>query len=145
MWGSGSIEIPVLCMLISGETRMLERIDTSLKKSTPWLVLAGSGKAADFITAVVLSPTPPAADGEADKSVSAEFCDWVREKARKHFPAEVEFEKLVDTALSIYQRRDLITVFHGEQEGSDDFDTILLKALVRGSKRLSRKWEHAMR
>ncbi|XP_008413218.1 transient receptor potential cation channel subfamily M member 4a isoform X2 [Poecilia reticulata] len=137
IWGSGSIEIPVLCMLISGETRMLERIDTSLKKATPWLVLAGSGKAADFITAVVLSPTPPAADGEADKSVSAEFCDWVREKARKHFPAEAEFEKLVDTALSIYQRRDLITVFHGEQEGSDDFDTILLKALVRASKRLS--------
>ncbi|XP_023205278.1 transient receptor potential cation channel subfamily M member 4-like [Xiphophorus maculatus] len=140
IWGSGSIEIPVICMLISGETRMLERIDTSLKKATPWLVLAGSGKAADFITdlsAMVFSPTPPAANGEAGKSVSAEFCDWVCEKARKHFPAEDELEKLVNTAMSIYQRRDLITVFHGEQEGSDDFDTILLKALVRASKRLT--------
>ncbi|XP_054880458.1 transient receptor potential cation channel subfamily M member 4a [Poeciliopsis prolifica] len=140
IWGSGSIEIPVICMLISGETRMLERIDTSLKKATPWLVFAGSGKAADFITdlsAMALSPASPAADGEAIKSVSTEFCDWVREKIQKHFPAEAELEKLVNTAWSIYQRRDLITVFHGEQEGSDDFDTILLKALVRASKRLT--------
>ena len=35
--------------------------------------------------------------------------------------------------LSIYHYRDLITVFHGEQEGADDFDTVLLKALVRGT------------
>ena len=35
--------------------------------------------------------------------------------------------------LSIYQNRELITVFHGEQEGADDFDTVLLKALVRGT------------
>ncbi|KAM4717799.1 transient receptor potential cation channel subfamily M member 4a isoform 2-T2 [Anableps anableps] len=140
IWGSGSIEIPVLCMLISGEASMLERLDTSLKKATPWLVFAGSGPAADFITdlvAVILSPTPLAVDGEAVKGVSAEFCDRVCEKIRKHFPAETELEKLVDTALSIYQRRELITVFHGEQEGADDFDTVLLKALVRASKRLS--------
>uniref|UniRef100_A0A8C7PLV7 TRPM SLOG domain-containing protein n=1 Tax=Oncorhynchus mykiss TaxID=8022 RepID=A0A8C7PLV7_ONCMY len=36
--------------------------------------------------------------------------------------------------LSIYLNRDLITVYHGEQEGPDDFDTVLLKALVRASK-----------
>ncbi|PWA29909.1 hypothetical protein CCH79_00018945 [Gambusia affinis] len=103
IWGSGSIEIPVICMLVSGETRMLERIDASLKKATPWLVLAGSGKAADFITdlsAMVFSPTPPAANGEADKSVSTEFHDWVCEKARKHFPDEDELEKLVNTVTS---------------------------------------------
>ncbi|KAM6965853.1 transient receptor potential cation channel subfamily M member 5-like [Tautogolabrus adspersus] len=40
-------------------------------------------------------------------------------------------------ALSIYQHRELITVFHGDQEGSDDFDTVLLKALVGASKRVS--------
>lgn len=144
IWGSGSIEIPVICMLISGGAGMLERLDTSLKKATPWLVLAGSGPAADFISdllgdlsAVILSSTPLAADGEAIKGVSADFCDRVREKVRKHFPTEAELEKLVDCALSISQRRDLITVFHGEQEGSDDFDTVLLKALVRASKRVS--------
>uniref|UniRef100_A0A8C8LWJ6 Transient receptor potential cation channel, subfamily M, member 4a n=1 Tax=Oncorhynchus tshawytscha TaxID=74940 RepID=A0A8C8LWJ6_ONCTS len=36
--------------------------------------------------------------------------------------------------LSIYLNRDLITVYHGEQEGPDDFDTVLLKALVGASK-----------
>ncbi len=35
-------------------------------------------------------------------------------------------------ALSIYHNRDLITVFHGDQEGQDDFDRIILRALVRG-------------
>lgn len=35
-------------------------------------------------------------------------------------------------ALSIYHNRELITVFHGQQDGLYDFDTVLLKALVRG-------------
>lgn len=35
-------------------------------------------------------------------------------------------------ALSIYQNRHFITVYHGEQEGPNDFDTVLLKALVAG-------------
>ncbi|XP_070703888.1 transient receptor potential cation channel subfamily M member 4a [Pempheris klunzingeri] len=144
IWGSGSIEIPVLCMLISGDAHMLERLDVSLRKATPWLVLAGSGQAADLISELVgnlspvsLSPTSPTADSEAADALSAELRDRVREKVRRHFPAEAELEKLVDSALSIYQNRELITVFHGEQEGSDDFDTVLLKALVRASKRVS--------
>lgn len=35
-------------------------------------------------------------------------------------------------SLSIYQNRDFITIYHGEQEGPNDFDTVLLKALVGG-------------
>lgn len=123
---------------------MLERLDASLRKSTPWLVLAGSGPGADLISellsdllSVSLSPTSPPAEGEAAESLSAELRDRVRDKVQRHFPAEAELEKLVDSALSIYQNRELITVFHGEQEGSDDFDTVLLKALVRASKRVS--------
>ncbi|XP_008288443.1 transient receptor potential cation channel subfamily M member 4a [Stegastes partitus] len=148
IWGSGSIEIPVLCMLISGDARMLERLDASLRKATPWLVLAGSGPAADLINellvdlpSVPLSPTSPPAEGESAEGPSPELRDRVREKVRRQFPAEAkgdaELDRLVDNALSIYQNRELITVFHGEQEGSDDFDTVLLKALVRASKRVS--------
>ncbi|XP_023262875.1 transient receptor potential cation channel subfamily M member 4-like isoform X1 [Seriola lalandi dorsalis] len=143
IWGSGSIEIPVLCMLISGDANMLERLDASLKKATPWLVLAGSGPAADLISellgnlsSVPLSPTSPPAEGEAAQGPSAELRDRVRDKVRKHFPSEAELERLVDSALSIHQNRELITVFHGEQEASDEFDTVLLKALVRASKRV---------
>ncbi|XP_067088532.1 transient receptor potential cation channel subfamily M member 4a [Osmerus mordax] len=144
IWGSGNIEIPVLCMLISGEVAMLERVDLSLRKTTPWLVLAGSGPAADLIcevlddlSAVLLSPPISPSEGEGGEGPCTELRDRVRDKVRRHFPAEVELEKLVDRVLSIYQNRDLITVFHGEQEGPDDFDTVLLKALVRASKRIS--------
>ncbi|XP_068580928.1 transient receptor potential cation channel subfamily M member 4a [Cebidichthys violaceus] len=144
IWGSGSIEIPVLCMLISGDANMLERLDVSLKKATPWLVLAGSGPAADFISdlletlsSVSLSTSSPPAEGEAAEGPGAELRDKVRDKVQRYFPAAAELEKLVDRALSIYQNREFITVFCGEKEGSDDFDIVILKALVRASKRVS--------
>ncbi|XP_019899977.2 transient receptor potential cation channel subfamily M member 4 isoform X2 [Esox lucius] len=104
--GSGSIDIPVLCMLIAGEGNMLERMDLSLKN-------------------------------EGNQSPSAELRDRARERVKRYFPAKAELEKLVDRALSIYQNRDLITVFNGEQESPDDFDTVLLRALVRANKRVS--------
>ncbi|XP_029582906.1 transient receptor potential cation channel subfamily M member 4 isoform X1 [Salmo trutta] len=146
IWGSGSIDVPVLCMLISGDAAMLERVDLSLKKATPWLVLDGSGPAADLICELLdalsagpMSPPSPPPEGEGSEKPSAELRDRAREKVRRHFPAKADLEKLVDRALSIYKNRDLITVFHGEQESPDDFDTVLLKALVRGraSKRVS--------
>uniref|UniRef100_A0A4W5LTR4 Transient receptor potential cation channel, subfamily M, member 4a n=1 Tax=Hucho hucho TaxID=62062 RepID=A0A4W5LTR4_9TELE len=144
IWGSGSIDVPVLCMLISGDAAMLERVDLSLKKATPWLVLNGSGPAADLICELLdalsagpMSPTSPPPEGEGSESPSAELRDRARERVQRHFTAEADLEKLVDRALSIYQNRDLITVFHGQQESPDDFDTVLLKALVRASKRVS--------
>uniref|UniRef100_A0A672JTU8 Histidine rich calcium binding protein n=1 Tax=Salarias fasciatus TaxID=181472 RepID=A0A672JTU8_SALFA len=108
IWGSGSIDIPVLCMLVSGDASMLERVDLSLKNSMPWLVLAGSGGMADFLSDVLenLSSVPVVQSS-----------------------SEVDGE-----ALSIYQNKDFITIYHGEQEGPNDFDTVLLKALVRASK-----------
>lgn len=145
IWGSGSIEIPVLCVLIAGDATMLERVDLSLKNSTPWLVLAGSGSAADLIAGILkdlsaplsppVSPTLQSDSEESSKSSSIELRDRVKERIRKHFPSETELDKLVDQALSIYHNRDLITIFYGDEDGSDDFDTIILKALVRAAKR----------
>uniref|UniRef100_A0A8C8GAC4 Transient receptor potential cation channel subfamily M member 4-like n=1 Tax=Oncorhynchus tshawytscha TaxID=74940 RepID=A0A8C8GAC4_ONCTS len=137
--GSGSIDIPVLCMLISGETTMLERLDLSLRNSMPWLVLAGSGGVADLVSDVLesLSSAPPvlsSTEGEGEAGPSVDLKDRVAERVRKHFPTETEIDKLVERVLSIYLNRDLITVYHGEQEGPDDFDTVLLKALVGASK-----------
>ncbi|XP_028991038.1 transient receptor potential cation channel subfamily M member 4-like [Betta splendens] len=140
IWGTGSIDIPVLCMLISGEASLLKRVELSLKNSIPWLVLAGSGGVADFLSDVLetFSSTPAAqafsdgADGAACPSVDLK--DRMAERVRHHFPSEVETEKLVERALSIYQNRYFITVYHGEQDGPNDFDTVLLKALVAASK-----------
>ncbi|KAM4623337.1 transient receptor potential cation channel subfamily M member 4-like isoform 1-T1 [Polymixia lowei] len=139
IWGSGSIDIPVLCMLVSGEAAMLERVDLSLKNSIPWLVLAGSGGVADLLSDILenLSSAPAvplSSEGDSEAGPSVDLKDRVSERIRKHFPAQAETDKLVERALSIYQNRDLITVYHGEQEGPDDFDTVLLKALVGASK-----------
>uniref|UniRef100_A0AAQ5Z2N7 TRPM SLOG domain-containing protein n=1 Tax=Amphiprion ocellaris TaxID=80972 RepID=A0AAQ5Z2N7_AMPOC len=137
--GSGSIDIPVLCMLVSGEANMLERVDLSLKTSMPWLVLAGSGGMADFLSDVLenLSSAPvvqSSGEGDSEAGPSVDLKDRVAERVKKYFPAEAETDKLVERALSIYQNRDLITIYHGEQEGPNDFDTVLLKTLVGASK-----------
>uniref|UniRef100_A0A3P9JBU9 Histidine rich calcium binding protein n=1 Tax=Oryzias latipes TaxID=8090 RepID=A0A3P9JBU9_ORYLA len=133
------INVPVLCMLISGDTSMLKRVEISLKKSLPWLVLAGSGGLADFLSDVVenlsSSPvvqTPSEADG--DLSPIVDLKEKVADRVKKYFPNEKETDKVVDLTLSIYQNKDLITVYNGTQERLNDFDTVLLKALVRASK-----------
>lgn len=82
---------------------LAQRIDASLRNATPWLVLAGSGPAADLISELLgslllvpLSPISPPAEGEAVEGPSTELRDWVHDKIRRHFPAEAEQEKLVD-------------------------------------------------
>uniref|UniRef100_A0A3Q3AY31 Transient receptor potential cation channel, subfamily M, member 4b, tandem duplicate 1 n=1 Tax=Kryptolebias marmoratus TaxID=37003 RepID=A0A3Q3AY31_KRYMA len=117
---SGSIDIPVLCMLISGETSMLEN-------NIPWLVLAGSGGIADF----------PSAEGDSEAGPSVDLKEKVTERVKKYFSAEPETDKLVEQALSIYQNKGLITIYHGEQESPTDFDTVLLRALVGSKQRAS--------
>ncbi|KAM9424664.1 transient receptor potential cation channel subfamily M member 4-like [Pholidichthys leucotaenia] len=139
IWGSGSIDIPVVCMLISGEASMLERVDLSLKKSMPWLVLAGSGGLADFLSDLLenLSSAPvvqSSGEGDSEAGPSGDLKERVVERVKKYFPAEEEPDKLAEQALSIYQNKGLITVYHGEQEGPNDFDTVLLKTLVGASK-----------
>uniref|UniRef100_A0A669EY66 Transient receptor potential cation channel subfamily M member 4 n=1 Tax=Oreochromis niloticus TaxID=8128 RepID=A0A669EY66_ORENI len=142
--GSGSIEIPVLCMLISGETDMLKRMDLSLKSCIPWLVLAGSGGLADFLSDVLenLSSAPAVlssgeGNSEALKAPKVDLKDRVAERFKKHFPSEAQTDKLVEQALNIYQNRHLITVYHAEHESPNDFDTVLLKTLVGASKQHS--------
>ncbi|XP_077405985.1 transient receptor potential cation channel subfamily M member 4-like [Vanacampus margaritifer] len=139
IWGSGSIDIPVLCMLVSGDATLLERVDLSLKSSMPWLVLAGSGGTADFLSDIVKNLSsapvvPSSGEGDGEAGPSVDLKDRVAERVRKYFPSEAETDKLVERALSIYQNKDLITIYHGEQEGPNDFDTVLLKALVEASK-----------
>ncbi|XP_058269985.1 transient receptor potential cation channel subfamily M member 4a isoform X1 [Hemibagrus wyckioides] len=139
IWGSGNIEIPVLCMLISGDVTVLKRMDMSLKKSTPWLVLNGSGPAADMITELLndLSRAASPVEGEDGDVSNSDLRDKVREIIKRHFPSEKSLEKLVDQSLSIYQKRSLITVFHGDQDSPDDFETVILRALVRASKQVN--------
>uniref|UniRef100_A0A3Q3DCF4 Transient receptor potential cation channel, subfamily M, member 4a n=1 Tax=Hippocampus comes TaxID=109280 RepID=A0A3Q3DCF4_HIPCM len=105
---------------IWGESPISVQVDTSLKRSTPWLVLSGTGPAADFISELLLKTSRPFETTAIEHRLTLFLPLLLRVQA-----------------LSIYQNRELITVFHGQQEGLYDFDTVLLKALVRASKRLS--------
>uniref|UniRef100_A0A3Q0SCD5 Uncharacterized protein n=1 Tax=Amphilophus citrinellus TaxID=61819 RepID=A0A3Q0SCD5_AMPCI len=139
IWGSGSIDIPVICMLISGETNMLKRMELSLKKSIPWLVLAGSGGLADFLSDVLENLSRPPAgqssgEGNSEAAPSVDLTERVAELFKKYFPSEAKTDKIVEQTLSIYQNRELITIYHGEQESPNDFDIVLLKTLVKASK-----------
>lgn len=44
-----------------------------------------------------MSPTSPSVEGEAAEGLSTELRDRVRDQIRKHFPAEADVEKLVDS------------------------------------------------
>uniref|UniRef100_A0A8D0GBQ5 Transient receptor potential cation channel subfamily M member 5 n=1 Tax=Sphenodon punctatus TaxID=8508 RepID=A0A8D0GBQ5_SPHPU len=54
--GSGSIEIPVICLLVNGGPTTFERMCRGLENSAPWLILAGSGGAADILAALMNEP-----------------------------------------------------------------------------------------
>uniref|UniRef100_A0A671KF03 Transient receptor potential cation channel subfamily M member 4-like n=1 Tax=Sinocyclocheilus anshuiensis TaxID=1608454 RepID=A0A671KF03_9TELE len=132
--GSASIEIPVLNMLISGETSMA--LDTSLMNSMPWLVLAGSGGLANLVSDIVenvQSASVPVLGAEKEEGTpNVELRERIATKVKKYFPSERDMDKLVDKVLSIYQKKDLISIYHAE--GADDFDTVMLKVLVQASK-----------
>uniref|UniRef100_A0A673M6V9 Transient receptor potential cation channel subfamily M member 4-like n=1 Tax=Sinocyclocheilus rhinocerous TaxID=307959 RepID=A0A673M6V9_9TELE len=135
--GSASIDIPVLNMLISGQVSMLEALEISLKNSMPWLVLAGSGGLANLVSDIVenVQSAPMSAFGgeeEEEGSSNMELRERITMKVKKHFPSEQDMDKLVDKVLSIYQNKDLISIYHAE--GVDDFDTVMLKVLVQASK-----------
>uniref|UniRef100_A0AAY4C348 Transient receptor potential cation channel, subfamily M, member 4a n=1 Tax=Denticeps clupeoides TaxID=299321 RepID=A0AAY4C348_9TELE len=120
--GSGSIDIPVLCLLVSGEPTILERMEISLKNSLPWLVLVGSGGVADLVGDLLenVSSVPVMLAGGPDGEGEAVSSGDLRERA-----------------LSVYHNRDLVSIYHKEQEGTEDFHTVLLRALVRANKKNS--------
>lgn len=75
-------------------------MDNSLKKSIPWLVLAGSGGIADFLSDLLetLSSAPDfqsfsERDGEAAPSLDLK--EKVTERVKKYFSAEPDTDKLV--------------------------------------------------
>ncbi|XP_009304689.1 transient receptor potential cation channel subfamily M member 4 isoform X1 [Danio rerio] len=136
--GGASIDIPVLNMLIAGDTSMLEFLEMSLKNSTPCLVLAGSGGLANLVSDIVenvQSAAMPGASEEEDASPIMELREQLAAKVKKYFPAENDTDKLVDKVLSIYQNKDIISIYNAEQEGAEDFDIVMLKVLVQASKR----------
>ncbi|KAM5317908.1 LOW QUALITY PROTEIN: transient receptor potential cation channel subfamily M member 5 [Glossophaga mutica] len=123
--GTGSIEIPVLCLLVNGDPSALERISRALALATPWLILAGSGGVADVLAALLSHPRPLPPQA-------------VERQLQEKFPSEsFPWEDVLhwtELLQSITSHPHLLTVHDFEQEGSEELDTVILKALVKACK-----------
>ncbi|XP_075046847.1 transient receptor potential cation channel subfamily M member 4 isoform X2 [Mixophyes fleayi] len=122
--GKGSIEIPVLCMLIAGKSKMLERVYQATMSPIPCLLVAGSGGVADCLAEIL------------EESLTMESIrSLVEEKLKQHFPEE-NLTKIIGKVVKIVENRDLVTVY-SNADGTEDFETVILKALVKACKKQS--------
>lgn len=67
----------------------------------PWLVLAGSGGLADFLSDVLASLSSAtvvqsSGEGEGEAGPSVDLKDRVADRIKKHFPSEADLDKLVE-------------------------------------------------
>ncbi|XP_076769992.1 transient receptor potential cation channel subfamily M member 5 isoform X2 [Arvicanthis niloticus] len=123
--GTSSIQIPVLCLLVNGDPSTLERISRAVEQAAPWLILAGSGGIADILAALVSQPhllVPQVAEKQFREKFPSECFSW---------EAIVHWTELLQ---NIAAHPHLLTVYDFEQEGSEDLDTVILKALVKACK-----------
>lgn len=122
--GKGSIEIPVLCMVIAGESKMLERVYKATMCPIPCLLVAGSGGVADCLAEIL------------EESLTMESIrSLIEEKLKQHFP-EKNLTKMIDKIEKIVENRELVTVYY-DADGTEDFETVILKALVKACKKQS--------
>ncbi|XP_008837419.1 transient receptor potential cation channel subfamily M member 5 [Nannospalax galili] len=123
--GTSSIQIPVLCLLVNGDPSTLERISRAVEQAAPWLILAGSGGIADVLAALVNQPhllVPQVTEKQFREKFPGESFSW---------EAIVHWTELLQ---NIAAHPHLLTVYDFEQEGSEDLDTVILKALVKACK-----------
>ncbi|XP_005064199.2 transient receptor potential cation channel subfamily M member 5 isoform X1 [Mesocricetus auratus] len=123
--GTSSIQIPVLCLLVNGDPKTLERISRAVEQAAPWLILAGSGGIADVLAALVSQPhllVPQVAEKQFREKFPGECFSW---------EAIVHWTELLQN-IAAYPH--LLTVYDFEKEGSEDLDTVILKALVKACK-----------
>uniref|UniRef100_A0A8D2IUG4 Transient receptor potential cation channel subfamily M member 4 n=1 Tax=Varanus komodoensis TaxID=61221 RepID=A0A8D2IUG4_VARKO len=99
----------------------LQRVSDAVHASIPCLLLAGSGGAADCLAGLIEETQP----GESLKALAIK-------KMQGKFPDD-ELEDLVERIGAL---RELVTVY-SDHEGLEEFETILLKALVKACRRSS--------
>ncbi|XP_070085137.1 transient receptor potential cation channel subfamily M member 5 isoform X1 [Equus przewalskii] len=123
--GTGSIEIPVLCLLVNGDPSTLERISRAVENAAPWLILAGSGGIADVLAALMNQPqllVPQVAEKQFKEKFPSEHFSWE------------DIVRWTELLQNITSHPHLLTVHDFEQEGSEELDTVILKALVKACK-----------
>uniref|UniRef100_A0A3B3SRM5 Transient receptor potential cation channel, subfamily M, member 5 n=1 Tax=Paramormyrops kingsleyae TaxID=1676925 RepID=A0A3B3SRM5_9TELE len=121
--GTGSFEIPVLCLLVHGEPKILQGI----LNSTPWLILAGSGGVADILVTLI---NKGFWDTETVEELLLDTFNTGLETA--------DMSAWIRLIQKIVEHGHLLTVHDPEQECSD-LDTVILKALVKACKAQSQE------
>uniref|UniRef100_A0A8C1D7V6 Transient receptor potential cation channel, subfamily M, member 5 n=1 Tax=Cyprinus carpio carpio TaxID=630221 RepID=A0A8C1D7V6_CYPCA len=124
--GTGSIEIPVLCLLVHGEPRILQRMYKNIQNSIPWLILAGSGGVADILVTLM------------DRGCWD--ADMVQELLINTFTNglhSTEITSWIKLIQRILDHGHLLTVHDPEQDS--EMDTVVLKALVKACKSQSQE------
>ncbi|XP_016142717.1 transient receptor potential cation channel subfamily M member 5-like [Sinocyclocheilus grahami] len=124
--GTGSIEIPVLCLLVHGEPRILQKMYKNIQNSIPWLILAGSGGVADILVTLM------------DRGCWD--ADMVQELLINTFTNglhSTEIPSWVKLIQRILDHGHLLTVHDPEQDS--ELDTVILKALVKACKSQSQE------
>ncbi|XP_076987311.1 transient receptor potential cation channel subfamily M member 4 isoform X3 [Tamandua tetradactyla] len=119
--GGTGIDIPVLLLLIDGDEKMLKRIEDATQAQLPCLLVAGSGGAADCLAETLGDTLAPGSGGAR----------WgeAHNRIRRFFP-NGDPEILQAQVERIMSRKELLTVYSSE-DGPEEFETIVLKALVK--------------
>lgn len=119
--GGTGIDIPVLLLLIEGNEKMLKRIEDATQAQLPCLLVAGSGGAADCLVETLEDTLAPGSGGLRRGEA--------RDRIRRYFP-KGDPEVLQAQVERIMTRKELLTVYSSE-DGSEEFETIVLRALVK--------------
>ncbi|XP_064150062.1 transient receptor potential cation channel subfamily M member 4 [Loxodonta africana] len=119
--GGTGIDIPVLLLLIDGDEKRLEQIENATQAQLPCLLVAGSGGVADCL-AETLEDTLTLGSGVCRRGEA-------QDRIKRFFP-KGDPEVLQAQVERIMTRKELLTVYSLE-DGPEDFETIVLKALVK--------------
>uniref|UniRef100_A0A673XMN1 Transient receptor potential cation channel, subfamily M, member 5 n=1 Tax=Salmo trutta TaxID=8032 RepID=A0A673XMN1_SALTR len=125
--GAGSFEITVLCLLVHGEPRILQRMYRGIGNAMSWLILAGSGGVADILVTLM--------------NRGCWDMDSVQELLLDTFPSvhhSTDITNWTKLIQKILDNGHLLTVHDPEQESSE-LDTVILKALVKACKSQSQE------
>ncbi|XP_057349545.1 transient receptor potential cation channel subfamily M member 4 isoform X4 [Manis pentadactyla] len=119
--GGTGIDIPVLLLLIDGDEKMLKRVENATKAQLPCLLVAGSGGAADCLAEILEDTLAPGGGGSRRGKA--------QDQIRRFFP-KGDPEALQAQVERIMTRKELLTVYTSD-DGPEEFETIILKALVK--------------
>ncbi|XP_061081599.1 transient receptor potential cation channel subfamily M member 2-like isoform X1 [Conger conger] len=133
------LKVPVVCVVLDGGPGTLNTIYNAMLNGTPCVILEGSGRLADVIAQV------------AERPIAQVTLALIRQLMMKFFGQEyerfkerqlIEWTKKIQDILRTPQ---LLTVFRIDEEGQNDVDVAILRALLKASRSSGQEtWEQEL-